>query len=395
MENKILLVYAKNTDELRNRKSALGSYIFCLCEILQKEDMQVFVNGIAFDELKKKSSQVTQSLPVKDSGIKNYIPHSVLNIYRDFIILKNVRNVFENINPTIKYDCVLEFYSYASDVGLKFAKTQNIPLIVVYDGPVLEENIFFNGNKLLLKNRILKRELKTLIYAKQIVAYSNSVKQYLNKITNKNLNVSIHQNVDFTRFDFIEKQFNVKTLKIGFIGSFLKWHRIDLLLNAFNRLKESGFSVELVLIGSGMEYEAIKSMAEKSKYSQFITMTGFLDGEQLLEVKKGLHIGVMPGSNWYGAPNKIFEYGAAKMAVIAPNTPTIADLFENEKNIILFKQDDEEDLYQKLKIFCDNLSLCEKLATSLQKKIRNNYNMENTSYFYNKLITNAISVFNK
>lgn len=391
MSKQILLVYAKSTLELINRQSALGSYIFCLCEILQKKDMHVFVNGIAFNELKQQTIPEKTHIKLSNRGIKRYIPKIIKEVIKDILVLKNIKQLNKDIATTGKYDCVLEFYNYASDVGFEVASRQNIPLVIVYDAPVLEEHVFFHGNKYFFKNVILKRELKTLLYARHIVAYSNAVKDYLNKLTGKNLNVSIHQNVDFTRFDFLEKQFDKKSVKIGFIGSFLKWHRIDLLLEAFGLLRKKNYPVELYLIGYGMEYNSIKTSVGQSVDKKFITMTGFMDGEELCAIKKQIHIGVMPGSNWYGAPNKIFEYGAAKMAVVAPSTPTIKDLFEDKKDLFFFKQDDVNDLYKKLKMLCDDVILMEQLATSLQKKIKNNYSEQNTSEFYDHLLSDAMS----
>lgn len=389
-KKRLLLIYAKSSLELLNRQSALGSYIFCLCQLLQESGKEVFVNGINFKELKQTEASVVLSRNTSGSGFKRYIPKVVKELIKDIFVFRNINQLHKNIAASGKYDCILEFYNYASNIGMKISKEQKIPLVLVYDAPVLEEYMFFHGNKYFFKNVIAARERETLLCANKIVAYSNSVKKFLIKIAGKELNVSIHQNVDFTRFHFLEKTFSGKPIKIGFIGSFLKWHRIDLLVNAFNKLRKEDYPVELYLIGNGMEYPLIKEQVEQSEYKEFVTMPGYMDGEQLLEMKKQLHIGMMPGSNWYGAPNKIFEYGAAMMAVVAPKTPTIADLFENNKEVLLFEQDNAEELFGKLKQLCDDMSFCEQFAKHLQQKIKSNYSAENTSEFYMRLLEGTV-----
>jgi glycosyltransferase involved in cell wall biosynthesis len=386
---KILLIYAKSSLELLNRQSALGSYIFCLCEILQKNQMQVFVNGIDFQDLKKHRTQTISNSKSGVGILKKIIPISIKEILKDFIVFRNITRLYNSLIHG-DYDCILEFYNYGSDLGYRVSSLKKIPLVLVYDAPVLEEYVFFHGEKIFFKRKIQDRELKTLLKADQIIAYSNAVKNYLISLSGRPMNISIHQNVDFTRFDFLEKQFADKTLNIGFIGSFLKWHRIDILLSAFDKLRKHKYLVELYLIGYGMEYDSIKKSVENSDYREFIHMPGFMDGRDLLEVKKMLHIGVMPGSNWYGAPNKIFEYGAAKLAVIAPSTPTIEDIFSNNNELLLFRQDDPDDLYEKLKLLCDERMLTAQLAESLQKKIREKYSEKITADFYCNVLSRAM-----
>ena len=389
MPGRILIIYTKNTGELGNRQSALGSYIACLCDIFQRSGMHVFVNGIAYDIIKQ--LPVTANQPGSTSHITKYIPGFAKQLVKDSLVIKKIKESYNTIIGSGTYDCILEFYSYASDVGYRVSKHQKIPLLVVYDAPVLEEYIFFHGKKVVFRKEILKRELNTLKQADAIVAYSNPVKNYLNKLAGKSLPVFIHQNVDFTRFDFVETKPAGDLINIGFVGSFLKWHKVDWLLNAFTRLKQEGCSVQLYLIGMGAEFNSIAEKVSLNKYKELIHIPGFVDGEALLNLKKQIHIGVMPGSNWYGAPNKIFEYGASRMAVVAPKTPTIADLFEDREELILFEESSEQSLYSALKKLSEDKVLMNKLATCLQQKIRTMHSSENTFEFYNGLIKKSLN----
>jgi glycosyltransferase involved in cell wall biosynthesis len=161
------------------------------------------------------------------------------------------------------------------------------------------------------------------------------------------------------------------------------------LIKAYDKLRVDGINAKLFLIGNGMEYVAIKEQVLLSKYVDDIQMTGFLDGNELYEYKKKIHIGVMPGSNWYGAPNKIFEYGAAQMAVVAPATPTISDLFVDKDHLLLFDESNENGLYNSLKALCLDADLRVRLAKKLQHKIATNYSEQITFDFYNNIFENS------
>jgi glycosyltransferase involved in cell wall biosynthesis len=386
MNNRVLLIYAKGVNELFNRQSALGSYIHCLCMVLEKYGMQVYVNGTLFIELNKAYEAKVNVVSSSNKSIAKLLPGIIkrpVKFYRELKNIQRLRNMLLNFD---RYDVILEFYTCASDIGSVLSIKHKKPLVVLYDSPVQDEYTFFNGRTFFIHWFIGVRERKSLMAAKSIVVYSNAVKNYLNQKLKKNLPVCIHQNVDYTRFDFIFEKEPSETVNIGFIGSFLKWHRVDLLVNVFMRFKNEGKNVKLILLGNGLEFQNIRQRIEDLGMMDEIEMPGFVDGMELLEYKHKMHIGIMPGSNWYGAPNKIFEYGAAGLAVVAPDTPTIKDLFGSEHEILLFKQDVETELYEKLNMYIENPDLIRQHAINLQNKIKSTYNEEITWNFYHGLL---------
>ena len=386
MKKRILIIYAKSTSEIFNRQSALGSYIFCLAGILYKNGYDITINNIPFDNQLKQSNQALSVTKTSGSFIKKLLPSFFKEAIKDLQLFRSMDLFCKSIDTGKEFDKIIEFYTYGSEVGFRLSQKYNKPLVLIYDNPVLEEHTFFHSGQLFFKNKIELRERSSILNAQSLVIYSNPVKKYLETKYQAKLNAFIHQNVDFTRFDFIPSKICENTINIGFLGSFLKWHRVDILLNVFVRLKMEGHSIRLFLIGNGMEYESIRQKVETLNLHKDIVMPGFADGGELLNYKLELHIGVMPGSNWYGAPNKIFEYGAAHLAVIAPDTPTIKDLFRDKEELLLFKQDDEADMYLKLKSYIIDRDLLSKCAIKLQNKIRANYSENSTFTFYKDLL---------
>jgi glycosyltransferase involved in cell wall biosynthesis len=384
LKKQILIVYAKSTDEIFNRQSALGSYIHCLAGILVKNGYGVRINNIDFDAIPAQTTKAV--VPVSSSSLKKIIPTFIKEYIKDKKMYYWLDALFAQIDNGKAFDTILEFYTYGSSIGYQLAKKYKKPLAVVYDNPVIEEHSFFHPGQVFLKNRPTVLEVCTLAQAQAVVVYSQAVKEFLKTKMQSTEKCFIHQNVDYTRFEYVESKAIENTINIGFIGSFLKWHRVDLLLNAFQKLRAEGRNVKLFLLGNGMDYEYIQQLVVKSKFAADIEMPGFMDGKKLLAYKSNLHIGVMPGSNWYGAPNKIFEYGAAKMAVVAPDTLTIKSLFIDNEEVLLFKQDNEQALFEKLKMYVDDLTLMNEHATTLQLKIRKNYSEKITFEFYDQLL---------
>ena len=380
MKKKLLILYSKNPEEVYNRKSALGSYIHTLSNLLE-ENFDVSING----EKSRRINSGSENNNLNNGSlrfVKSIIPEIIKHIIQDAKLFYLLDKLYERLNNE-EYDLILEFYSYASNVGLKISKSQQIPLYTIYDGPLVEEYKFFNGHNPFFINKVTSRQVESLKQSNGIIVYSNPVKDYLIKEFNIENKFLIHQNIDFSRFEFLENKKNDKIINICFIGSFLKWHRVDLLVSVFNRIRSNNDKVKLFLIGSGQELNNIEKIVESSDYSSDIIITGYKDGEELKELKQKMHIGVMPSSNWYGAPNKIFEYGASNMAVVAPDTPTVKYIFKNV--ISLFENNSEPELYEKLNQLCKHKNTIKEESEVLNSFIKNNYSEEKTFMFYSNL----------
>jgi glycosyltransferase involved in cell wall biosynthesis len=385
------LIYAKGHQEILNRQSALGSYIHCLCGILEKSGWTVYINAISYQEIAQMPTRVSVVTPSR-FGIGKFVPEFLKDILRDRKLRERNSSVLgECLQIKEKPDLILEFYTYGSSLAKQLAFHFRVPYSLVYDAPVLEEYEFFHGRKWFGRNKIDRAQKNTVASASAIVVYSESMKKYVTQLGAKPDRVRIHQNVDYTRFEFGSPRVYSSQMCIGFVGSFLKWHRVDLLLEAFSKLRVEGFLCTLKLVGGGMEFEEVKNKVNTHPFAENIELSGYLDGKALADAKASMHIGVMPGSNWYGAPNKIFEYGAAGMAVVAPDTPTIRDLFGRTHEVILFKQDDLNELVKALRVLLKDEKSYQNHCEVLQQRIRSDYSEEKTRQFYASLFELAQS----
>ena len=268
-------------------------------------------------------------------------------------------------------------------MGNNISTHQNCRLHLIYDGPIFEEYYFFNGYHSFFKRKSENRLKASFNRASNIVVYSDPMKKHcIENIDPDNSKYKIHQNIDFSRFKFITKEKPTDCLNICFIGSFLKWHNVDFLINAFDEISKnkSGLPLKLFLIGDGMEKKRMETLVEELENPDII-FTGYLDGDELTRLQEKMHIGIMPGSNWYGAPNKIFEYGAMGMACIAPSTPTIEYIFKDSE-VSFFELNNFASFKLKLNQLVTNQNLILELSKRLNQFTKENYSSEKTKIFY-------------
>ena len=86
---------------------------------------------------------------------------------------------------------------------------------------------------------------------------------------------------------------------------------------------------------------------------------------------KVVSICVMPKSNWYGSPVKIFEYGAMKKPVIAPNVGPVREIITHEYDGILVSNVTE--LASSMKRLYSDAELCRILGERLYQRVSDNF----------------------
>ena len=109
---------------------------------------------------------------------------------------------------------------------------------------------------------------------------------------------------------------NGRKYVIGYVGVMAKQDGIDGLLRIAKVLIEgSGFTdAQFVLIGGGTELECLKNYATKLGIQEYVTFTGWLQGDELLTALNTIDIGAAPDRadayNDKCTMNKIMEYMA-------------------------------------------------------------------------------------
>jgi glycosyltransferase involved in cell wall biosynthesis len=125
---------------------------------------------------------------------------------------------------------------------------------------------------------------------------------------------------------------------IGFVGGFYPWHGLPLLARAFLCCLETEPDARLLLIGEGPEKARIETLLREQGALDKAIFTGQIPHAQISGYLQRFDIGVMPDSNDYGSPMKIFEYMALGIPVVAPDYPPIQEVLDGQ-GICFAKQD--------------------------------------------------------
>lgn len=177
----------------------------------------------------------------------------------------------------------------------------------------------------------------------------------------------------------LRKQYNLShgDKVIGFVGSFYPWHGLDFLLDAFKQVSLELNNVKLMLLGDGQLHSALKERAKNENLADSVIFAGRVSHSRLADYLALFDIGVMPDSNEYGSPMKIFEYMAMGKPVVAPRLGPIEAVITDNQEGMLFKRKDITEFKNILLVLLKDNGLCRRLGELGRQKVCAEHTWEN------------------
>jgi len=374
-----------------NRFSAVACVVKSFAEVLHLNGYVIFINEYDFDTVVKNSDNINSSNPVIQNKAPvwyKYFPKRLREAVKDIVLIRGIKNQRRKIALIQKPDCIISWISYCSANGYHLSKKWNIPLISIYDNPLIEEYEFQFGFKPFLKNRIEKCEKLMIENSEKVIVYSASMASYLEYKYSCKIEFYFKQFLDTSKINYLSTVKPSGSIKLVFIGSFFNWHKIDLLINVFEKLyAKMPQSIQLLLVGDGPEKENIKKRVSETSCKNDIIFTGYMDKDGLNELLKETHIGIIPNALWFHAPVKLFQYAAAGLAIIACHTPTIEFIIKDYKSgFALFET--EAQMLEKLEFMILDKVKRSEMANLAQKMVEENYNNHSYLTFFENILAN-------
>lgn len=380
---KVYFVVGDPSFNVGSKNSAVVNFLKTIQESLTEYD-SIFVNQPKVVASVNPATKIKSKNILKDF-IKKLLPF-LYNSVRLFFYFRQQNNIKQRaISLCESNDLLIEFLVFGSAIGFQCKRIKKNKLIVIYDSPLNEQFVEMYKSSSVYNHRITRNERLSLESADQIICYSVAVAQYL---IQKGISKNKIQIIPCIVWKGESKKISTGSLKIGFIGSFLSWHKVHILLKAFETLAPRYPKLTIALVGFGEEWQKIRGEVEVSVYRDRIEIPGFVSEDELVRIKSEMDIGVMPGSNWYGSPLKLFEYAESGIPIIAPTTPTVSDYFKDGENALLINPSNElESLVQCLEKMIVDKENRKRLGENALKIMQNDLSKE-------KVMTKFVNLVN-
>lgn len=164
---------------------------------------------------------------------------------------------------------------------------------------------------------------------------------------------------------------------IGTCGRLVDIKGYHLLIRAFNKLKEK-YHIQLHLIGHGPEMNKLMKLAQTDVYFH-----GY-QRDSLLYMKH-FHIFVQP-SLVEGCGVAVLEAMSLNLPVIISDAGGLPELVEHNKNGLIFRKGDVEDLTNKLEMLITNPKLYQGIGLDNKEKVSQEFS-------FNKMLESTVKVY--
>jgi glycosyltransferase involved in cell wall biosynthesis len=320
---------------------------------------------------------------------KRWIPSWVWQTLKDFKLMSKDREMGRQLRELIathKPDAVYERAAYLMESGSKICQSMGVRHLVELNAPYPEEKVQMEGRSLFIR-RSQRVEKHVVLNAHAVFTVSSAMKSYLEKGVGKVLsnivvvpnavNVEwINSKSDQAMAVRDELQIDKQSLVIGFVGSIFPYHGVDRMIQAAAELKKSGnHRFTMCVVGGGEILPALKKMAVEMGVADAFVFTGNVPHQKVQSLIHMMDVCVMPRSNWYGSPVKIFEYGALGKCIVGPNVVPVRDVMTHEVDGLLI-EDTPDALANALLYLVEKPEKKQRMALHFQQKVHQQYTWE-------------------
>lgn len=281
------------------------------------------------------------------SAVKKYFPKilfEIIQILYNVLYYIKVKKFIKQYKP----DFIYERYALYSCAGVMAAKKLNIPLILEVNTPYAHAwskyyKLYFPALARYFENKILNA-------AQHVITVTQVQKDFLVEKYLDADDISVcHNAISVNEFNPGIEPVKIKwdipgPVVVGFVGTMNRWQGIPVLSKVIPAVIEKAPNAVFLMVGDGEYRQQLENDVQKANCSKHVYFTGRVAHREIPGYINAMDITILPDSNDYGSPMKVFEYMAMQKSVIAPDVQPVQEIIENNVTGVIIQRGNEKDL---------------------------------------------------
>lgn len=234
-----------------------------------------------------------------------------------------------------------------------------------------------------------------------VLAITHAVRYYLiDKGVPKDRILVLPNGVDTHRFTPIKADEDLRSeleigegIVIGYVGSFVKYEGLDLLVEAFAKLRERHSSVYLLLVGDGDTRNELEALVDQLEIRESVRFTGRVPHHDVNRYHSIIDIAPFPRTPdivcEFISPLKPFESMAMGQVVVGSDVAALREIITDGEHGRLFKKGDSHDLFEVLSTLVSDPEVMNQLKDSALDWVKDHRDWSKLAFYLNE-VHNAI-----
>jgi len=186
---------------------------------------------------------------------------------------------------------------------------------------------------------------------------------------------------DITQRKIIRERYNLRdSIVIGYVGTFAKWHGVEELIYASEKVLKRFSNVRFLMVGPYFEY--VKEFTQKRGLSDAYVFTGPIPYKEVPGYINSADILVAPYNPakselrkkyGIGSPLKVFEYMACGKPVITTSVQPIIQVVNEGKTGVLIPAGDPEALSEAIVSLIEKPMFAERIGKAAREEVEKHY----------------------
>ena len=366
-----ILFFAPLVSLKLNMSGGAGTHMRAMIKELENNNFEVIkaIGGDLFEkgENKKLSISKDQKLEKKLSGkIKKLVPSSIKYFYHDYSIKRFDNLVFDRVESILQKDndirVIYERSAYGYASGIKLAK--KFGLKHIFESDVLMLDLIKSHTSLFFNKWIYRKlERGKFQFTDAVVVMSEfSVKlcsEYWSipseKIFNKEL--GIYQNsIKNQEVVDVKVKYGIEDkIVVGFVGYFMPYQNISLLLDCALKLRRNE-SLVFMFVGTGSQLNIFKEFVKTHNLKNVI-FTGLIDKSIVSNYYRAIDLAIITDCAYHMYPVKFLEYSLFNLPTLTPRYNVFREFYETQSKFdeMTFEPGESLSLANKIQYSIENL----------------------------------------